>query len=187
MKNLLIILSLVVATAAMAKEVQVDTKKSVIEWKGTKFGGEHFGKIYYKKGSLKLDGEKIVGGNFTVDMNSFTVEDLTDPTWKGKFLGHMKSADFFEVEKYPTSSLKVKGYEKGKIVADLTIKGKTNEVRFPITKMGNAYKGKITFDRTKWGMKYGSGLIGTALDKTINDEVYLDFNVVIKNKEVASK
>jgi polyisoprenoid-binding protein YceI len=92
----------------------------------------------------------------------------------------MKSADFFEVSKYPTSSMKVKGIKNGKMVADLTIKGKTNEVTFPITKKDGIYTGTLVFDRTKWGMKYGSGLIGTALDKTIHDEVTLDYKLVLK-------
>jgi polyisoprenoid-binding protein YceI len=180
MKKLLILLAMSLVTVGMAHASEIDLKKSSLKWKGSKFGGEHYGQIFYKSGNVKVEGDKITAGEFIVDMSSFTVEDLKDSPWGEKFLGHMKSADFFDVGKYPTSKLKVKGFKDGKVVADLTIRGKTNEIIFPVTKKGNTFTGKLTFNRTKFDMKYKSGLIGTAADKVIHDDVHLDFTVVLK-------
>lgn len=51
--------------------------------------------------------------------------------------GHLKSADFFDAEKYPTmtfksTGVKVKGLEAGEVEGDLTIKGVTKKVAFDV-------------------------------------------------------
>mgnify|MGYP000395000556 CR=1 FL=1 len=99
---------------------------------------------------------KLVSGVFVADLKNFTVDDL-EGEWEKKFLTHMKSDDFFEVEKYPKSKLKIKSVKDGKATADLTIKDKTNEVTFDLKEKDGAYTGVLKFDRTKFGMIYGSG------------------------------
>ncbi len=158
----------------------IDLKKSTLKWTGTKVTGKHFGKIYFKKGSVEMKDGKLTGGNFVVDMNSFTVDDLSGD-WAKKFIGHMKSPDFFTTEKFPEASLKIKSVKDKTVTADLTIKGKTNEVKFDVTKKGKAYSGVLKFDRTKFDMKYGSGDFFKNLgDKMIHNEVTVDFNFVVK-------
>src|SRR5690554_1672497 len=98
------ILTSFLALAAFADTKVLDTKASHIQWKGTKVTGEHFGKLYYKEGKLEVVDGKIKGGEFVVDINTLTVEDL-EGEWAQKFLDHMKSNDFFEIEKYPTAKL----------------------------------------------------------------------------------
>ena len=98
-----------------------------------------------------------------------------------KFSSHLKGADFFETEKFPTATLKVKKVEGHSVTADLTIKGVTKEVKFLVAKMGKTYAGTLTFDRTLFGIKYGSKsffkIIG---DKAIDNMVSLVFNVTEK-------
>ena len=123
---------------------------------------------------------KITGGEFVADLTAFTVTDL-EGEWKDKFLGHMKSGDFFDVAKYPTSKLVIKSVKGNKVTADLTVKDKTNEVTFDMKNKGNEYSGKLVFDRTKFGMIYGSGDFFKNLgDKMINNEVTVDFKFVVK-------
>src|SRR4051812_40916379 len=62
----------------------------------------------------------------TVDVSTITTRDE-------KRDGHLKSPDFFDVEKYPTltfksKSVKVKGKEELSVTGDLTIHGVTKEV-----------------------------------------------------------
>jgi polyisoprenoid-binding protein YceI len=177
MKQLLLALVLTVSTAFAA---DVDLKKSSFKWQGTKVTGKHFGKIYLKSGKVDLKDGKLAGGTFVADMNSFTVDDLSGE-WAEKFIGHMKSKDFFTVKKFPTASLKIKSVKGKKVTADLTVKGKTNEVKFDVVQKGDTYSGVLKFDRTKFDMTYGSGDFFKGLgDKMIHNDVTVDFSFVVK-------
>lgn len=175
-----LMLSVTLVTSALAFGADIDLKKSTLKWEGTKVTGKHFGKILFKKGSVDIKEGKLTGGNFVVDMNSFTIEDLKGE-WGTKFIGHMKSADFFEVKKHPEAKLKIKSVKGKTATADLTIKGKTNEVKFDLKNEGKSYSGVLKFDRTKFDMKYGSGDFFKNLgDKMIHNEVKVDFKFVAK-------
>lgn len=177
--ELLLMTSLFIANAFA---VEIDLNDSSLGWIGKKVTGQHNGKVLYKSGEVVLKDGKLAGGEFVVDMNSISVEDLQGE-WATKFLTHMKSGDFFNVEKFPTSKLKITSVEGNKVKADLTIKGKTNSVSFPIVQNGSTYSGNLTFDRTKFDMVYNSGNFFKDLgDKMINDEVNVEFKFVVKNK-----
>jgi len=111
-------------------------------------------------------------------MTSLTATDLTGD-YLGKLNGHLKSEDFFGTEKYTTSKLvfkKIAAKANGvyTVTADLTIKDVTAPVTFDITVNGNTAKAALKIDRTKYGIKYGSGSFFDNLgDKTINDEFEL--------------
>ena len=158
----------------------VDLKGSSLKWTGTKVTGKHFGKIFFKTANVGFTKEKLSSGDFTVDMKNFTIDDLNGE-WATKFLKHMKSGDFFEVEKFPTASLKIKSVKGNTAIADLTIKGKTNEVKFDLKQVKNTYSGVLKFDRTKFNMKYGSGdFFKGPGDKMIHNDVTVDFKFVVK-------
>jgi polyisoprenoid-binding protein YceI len=174
------LLAITALTITSAFGADIELKSSSLKWHGTKVTGKHFGKIYFKKGSVDLKEGKISGGSFVVDMKTFTVDDLSGE-WATKFSTHMKSKDFFTVEKYPTSKLKFKSVKGNTVTADLTIKDKTNEVKFDLKKEGKSYSGVLKFDRTKFGMVYGSGDFFKGLgDKMIHNEVKVDFKFVVK-------
>lgn len=159
---------------------EVDTSKSEFKWEGSKVTGKHYGIVPLKSGTVTMKDGKLTGGEFVADLTAFTVTDL-EGEWADKFLGHMKSADFFEVKKYPTSKLVIKSVKGKKVVADLTVKDKTNEVTFDLNQKGSEYSGVLVFDRTKFGMIYGSGDFFKNLgDKMINNEVKVDFKFVVK-------
>lgn len=158
----------------------VDTNASVIKWTGKKVTGKHYGKVSFKSGELELKDGKIVGGSFVADMTTITVDDLTGE-WKQKFLGHMKSDDFFSTAKFQTAKVVIKKVDGNKITADLTIKGKTNSVTFNYSLKGKTFSGDFSFDRTKYDIKYNSGKFFESLgDKLIYDDVAMSFNVVLK-------
>jgi len=90
----------------------------------------------------------------------------------------MKSADFFDVSKYPDAKLVLTKMRKGKAKGKLTVRGKTNTVKFPYTFKNGVYSGTMKFDRTKFDMKYGSKSFFKSLgDKAIDNEVVVDFKV----------
>lgn len=180
-----IALALLVAlgtTYATAQNKKIDVKKSTINWVGKKVTGEHTGTINFKDGLLIFKNDKLKGGNFTVDMPTISCTDLSGE-WKQKLDGHLKSDDFFGVEKFSTSTLVfkkigTKGNGVYTVTADLTIKGITNPIVFDITIKGNTASTNLKIDRTKYGIKYGSGSFFDNLgDKTIYDDFELTVNL----------
>ena len=155
------------------KEVKIENSKVV--WKGYKVTGSHEGTIALKSGQLNFDDDKLTGGEFTIDMSTITATDL-EGEYKGKLEGHLKSDDFFGIEKYPTASLvftKVKSTGKNsyKVTGDLTIKGKTNSVTLNVSIYGNKANATLKVDRSKFDIRYGSTSFFDGLkDKAIYDE-----------------
>ena len=178
--NKLIKLALVAALSiSTAFAGNMDLGKSVLKWKASKGAagfklGSHYGKIKFLDGDIQSKNGNLVGGNFTVDMKNFTVEDMSG-TWAQKFIGHVKSADFFAVDKHPTSKLIIKSVKNGKALANLTINGKTNTVSFKVKSSNDSFSGKLVFDRTKFNINYGKD--ESLGDKFIHKEVELEFHI----------
>jgi polyisoprenoid-binding protein YceI len=175
------------------KEKTVDTKGSTLKWKAKKVTAEHSGTIDLTDGKLLFDGKTLTGGEFTINMSSLAVSDLTDPKTNQMLAGHLKSDDFFAVDKFASSVFKItsatqndkKDASAYTITGDLTIKGITHPITFPAkvyVKRGEAVAyAKITVDRTLYGIKYGSGQFFAGLgDKMIEDTFELDIRMVAK-------
>ena len=183
-----------VSQKAADKTLKLQPQLSTLGWTGKKVTGQHNGSIQFKEGDVLIRGNQIVGGTFTVDMNSLKVEDIKDADSNGKLVGHLRSEDFFSIDKNPASTFKItkvtplKGNAAGNnatITGDLTIKGITQTVSFP-AKVGvkggvASASGTATIDRTKFDIKYGSKSFFESIgDKAIMDEFALSFNVIAK-------
>ncbi|GAB3531257.1 YceI family protein [Pontibacter brevis] len=179
-------------TVVAATTLPVNTASSTMTWNAKKFGGEHAGNVKIANGTLDLNGRKLVGGNFLIDMTSITDTDITNPDFNKKLTDHLKSEDFFSVAKHPTATFKITkvtpvtkpkaGQPNYTITGDLTIKGITNDITFPanVKTDGKSAEAdtKIELDRTKWDIKYRSGMLGTAADKVIDDTFTVDLKLV---------
>lgn len=165
----------------------VDTEASSVAWLGKKVTGEHNGVVNLKEGSFTFEDGALTGGTFTVDMKSIVDSDLSGE-WKEKLEGHLKSDDFFGVEKFPTASFTItkavpQGPGKYKVIGNITIKGKTEEIQFPADleeKDGKVVgTASLTIDRSKFDVRYGSGSFFDDLgDKTIYDNFDLTVTIV---------
>jgi polyisoprenoid-binding protein YceI len=185
----MMLLALMVS-GAIAQKKSLVSDESQVKWSGKKVGGEHHGFISLKSGVLEMKGNEVVAGNFVMDMKSISNTDLTDAEYNGKLVGHLKSDDFFGVEKFPESTLiitsgKLKGNNVYVFKGNLTIKGKTNPVEFEaMSKAVGAntlFTGKLVVDRSLYDVRYGSGKFFDNLgDKMINDNFELEFSVVLK-------
>jgi polyisoprenoid-binding protein YceI len=161
----------------------MNVTNSNIIWKGYKVTGSHEGMIALKSGNLIFDHNELVGGVFNVDMSSLACTDLSGE-YKNKLEGHLKSEDFFNTAKYPTSNLTFKkvsptGKNSYNIEAEITIKGKKQMVSFSASVYGNKASAVLKIDRTKFDIKYGSGSFFDGLgDNLIYDEfdLILDIN-----------
>lgn len=176
------------AAAEFVAPATVSKTESQVRWEASKVTGTHWGYVPLKNATLDYSGGKIKGGSFDMDMVNLTVEDLTEAKSKGNLTGHLKSDDFFSVEKFNTSTFKITEAKSSNgtdytISGNLTIKGITQKISFP-AKVSVAGKkvtatGQITFDRTKFDIKFRSGSYFENLaDKMIYDEVKLDVKLV---------
>ncbi len=170
-----------------ATTYKVDTSKSELIWRGKKVTGEHHGTIDLQSGSFTLDGMKLTGGSFVADMNSIKDLDIADKDMNGKLTGHLKSEDFFGVEKHPMAKFVVtkatpKSGGTADVTGDLTIKGITKPATFPVTVTSSGgqamVKGTIIVDRSKYDMKFRSKSFFDAA--TLGDKmVYDDFEIEV--------
>ena len=177
-----------------AKSLMVDLSKSQVEWTGfKKVGSKHMGHITLKDGTVDIKDGKFSGGKFVFDMKSITNEDLKDsPDYQTKLVSHLKSEDFFNVEKYPDATFEVTGVKekdgKQMISGNLTMIGKKKPIEFPaeIKIKDGIAEGTATIevDRTKWGLTYGSGNFFKELvaDKIIKDAFELKVKIAAKSK-----
>lgn len=184
----LVIAMLFSATHLMAQKVEVDVKKSVLNWKGEKVTGEHIGTIQLKDGYLMMKDGNISGGLFHIDMTTIKNTDVEDADYSAKLDGHLKSDDFFGVENYPVATLEIKdasSFQGGssKVMAHLTIKEKTHPVNFEVIRKDGKLLAKVIVDRAKYDVKYNSGSFFQDLgDKLIYDEFTLDVELVVVAK-----
>ncbi len=188
----LMLASMVTFSFVILNQVKVDTSASEVTWKGYKVTGSHSGTIDLKSGSFEIEDDKIVGGEFVIDMTSLKNTDMAGSGGAAKLEGHLKSDDFFGVDKYPTANFKVTSSTPAKmersfnISGDLTIKGKTNPITF-VAQMENTKNGiictaQLKVDRTLYDVKYGSGKFFEGLgDKMINDEFDINIRLVGAN------
>ncbi|HZK62286.1 MAG TPA: YceI family protein [Anaerovoracaceae bacterium] len=166
-------------------KLNADTEKTKILWLGEKVTGQHTGTINLQSGWLLWQDNKIISGEFNIDMTT-----LKESEANARLEGHLKSDDFFGVENFPISKLVVTGstpFDKGTGVVSgmLTIKGVTNPITFKAIMQKKDVEtwffANITVDRSKYNIRYGSGAFFDNLgDKTIYDEFKLKVSLLVK-------
>jgi polyisoprenoid-binding protein YceI len=183
--------SLNTATTGKFLRYGIDIKESLITWRGSMVfasKGQHAGYARFSKGEIMLEKDQLVGGLFEVDMNS-----ITDPVHgsDNDLIEHLKSADFFDVQKFPAANFAVamvSAADSGNvnITGNLTMKGITQVVTFPakleVQDSVIYANGRLIIDRTKWDVRYKSGKFFQDLaDEAISDDIIFDVRIVAKN------
>ncbi|MEL7002362.1 MAG: YceI family protein [Bacteroidota bacterium] len=101
-----------VVEVVASKTLEVNTTESVVSWIGSKPAGKHNGTIPVSAGNLSIEGDQIVGGEFTINIAGIENEDLKeDEDSYGKLIGHLKSPDFFDAESHPTAEFVITSVE----------------------------------------------------------------------------
>lgn len=171
---------------------KLDATASKVEWFAEKVTGKHNGTVNLSNGML-TDTHGEWTGAFDMDMTSIAVSDLEAGKGKEKLEGHLKSPDFFDVEKYKTAKLVVSSIKPIAEPKDgmthtvsgfLTIKDKSNPVSFDVVMKNDGAKmsctGKMVIDRSKYDVRYGSkSFFADIGDKAIMDDFTLKFNVAL--------
>lgn len=179
-----------VSTTKDGTQFVVDTLNSNIEWKGYKIfkteNTSHFGTIKFESGMITVKDGKLESGNFVADMGSLTSEDLKNKKQDlEKLNSHLKSADFFEVDKFPTSSYEItkvspasEGDYNTVLDGNLSIKGIKKAVQFKANVFVNGNEVSIATEpkdimRDEFGVKFQS----PAANGVIKNEVTLQMKV----------
>ncbi|MCF7797955.1 MAG: YceI family protein [Lentisphaeria bacterium] len=185
------------AQSAMAGDtLMLDTQASKLGWWAHKVTGEHHGTVDIARGYAVIKDGQLVGGQAIAQMNTITDEDIESPEWNAKLVNHLKSDDFFMVEKFPEATLSLTKLAYGEndsitVTADLTIKGITHPVTFPLIVNENTNgtwhaQGEVTVDRTLWDIRYRSGKFFPDIgDKLIYDDFKLNFDLQTLAKPVS--
>lgn len=159
-----------------------------VKWTGFGVGKSHSGDIAIKSGSVEMNGTALTGGSFTLDMTSLKTGDSP------KLEGHLRSPDFFDVDKFKEGQFKITKVEEikdakagptHKIFGELTIKGKTNPEEFlaTVSKQGKGFAAKVETeikDRTQYDIVYNSGkfkAVSVLGDKLINDNIKIQLDI----------
>lgn len=186
------------AAAASGVTFQIDTTATAVNWQATHKGGlaPRFGIIKVSGGSLSAEDGQLTAGDLEVSLAGLQV-DPKSVTEEGKkysdLEGHLKSADFFDVEKYPSAKFVITGvapYDSTQqksllagatniISGNLTLKDSTLNISFPaqvaVTDNDITAKAKFTIDRTAWGVNYKTE--GSPEDWIISKEVEVGFDL----------
>ena len=167
--------------------------RTELSWIGKEISTKiHTGTLNLSDGTIQIIDENTINGNITIDMSSINVTDLQGRA-KEMLEGHLRSADFFEVENYPnaTLSFKSKTYNKLKNQIDfegqLTIKDISNPILFSATLLESSpylrAKSILSFDRSKYDVRFRSGSFFENLgDKLILDDIDVNIMLVTEKK-----
>ena len=163
-------------TAGSAK-YQITPQNSKIEFVGSKVTGSHNGSFGNFAGQIEYGGTPETSRvNITIETNSITADDAN-------LTKHLKTADFFDVAKYPQAefvSTAIKaGGDKGAshtITGNLKMHGVTKAITFPanisVTPDVATVDSSFSINRKDFEINYAG-----AADNLIRDEVVLTLRI----------
>ena len=169
--------------------LNIETQKSNIVWTGKKLSTkEHQGTLDFKKGHIAIYDDGIIEGEIIINMLTINTTDIQG-RGKESLDGHLKSSDFFDVENHPDAVIKFHGNEaqfsnnKLNLNGNLTIKDITHPISFDadLEQTDNSITANaiISFDRSKYDVRYGSGKFFENLgDNLILDEINVNVLIV---------
>ena len=163
MRHSCAVLTLILATGVLVgADYPLTSTNTTITFVGAKPKGKHEGGFKTVSGTAKVDGTDLttLKIDVTIDMKSIFSDN-------DQLTGHLKGADFFDVNNHPKAMFKVTKVEKAEkgytLTGELTMLGKTKPVVMPSTLSvaGDALTLKSDFkiNRTDWGMTFGKGKI----------------------------
>ncbi|MDF7814874.1 YceI family protein [Hymenobacter sp. YC55] len=162
---------------------KLDETKSVAEWQG------FLRNSYFNAGSISVASEElevvngqVTSGRFVLPLSSLVNFNLPDAQ-KPLLIGHLQSADFFnmalhpnlrftitQVSRYTSGDTKAVSGANYMVTGDLTMLDQTHSISFPakinVNKQKITVQADVQVDRTRWGITYAS-------DPSLPDEHYI--------------
>ena len=183
----LIISSLLIG--GQGRILTADLENSNLRWLAEKVTGSHWGNVSLKKGVVEFKDDRLISGEFIVDMTSIKVMDIKDSPWGDKLEAHLHAGDFFDTEKYPEAYFFLNSalIKNNKIIinGDMTIKDKKHPIEFNCEIIHSdglaSAKGQMKIDRTLYDITYRSAEYYPDIgDRMIDDIFTIDFEIETK-------
>lgn len=165
-----------VATAEGEGQRHTFAEGSTVSWIGSKVTGSHDGGFHAFDGEISL-----VDGDPAASRVSVVIDTTSLWSDSERLTGHLKSADFFEVETYPTAtftSTSIEPAEEGyAVTGNLELHGVAKSITFPATI--SVEEGRIAIQAEFFIQRYDWDIVYPGRpDDLIRDEVVIRLDLV---------
>jgi len=138
----------------------IEPATSKVAWTGAKITANHEGSFNQFAGTITVPGGKAEAAKIHLDIDTPSLTTQPD-----KLQGHLKSADFFDVEKFPKATFDTVSVAAGgpngathTITGNLALHGVTKSVTFPatvtVTPAKVSAKADFSISRKDWNLVY---------------------------------
>lgn len=172
----------------------IDLDESRVGWTGRNLINKHHGTLAIESGSLNFKDGKLTGGEIVLDLERIECTDLEGSDMHDVLIRHLHDHDFFDVQNHPRAIVRITdvcalpgagaGAPNMEITADLNLRGQSHPIIFKAvtgtTDEGHAAaQATLSFDRTQWGVLYGSGKFFHRLaGHLVNDFIDLELRII---------
>ncbi|MRS01920.1 sulfurtransferase [bacterium] len=174
----------------------IDCSQSSFEWTGRNILRKHFGTIAISGGEITVKDGEVTAGSIMLDMRTIKNCDLQDQEENSLLVCHLKSEDFFDVERFPAAGFELltcevlveatPGSPNYCIHGELSLKEVKREVSIPaiiVPDENGSIRAQAHFDidRTEWNIAYGSGKLFEKLGMhLVNDTISLELFITTR-------
>jgi polyisoprenoid-binding protein YceI len=138
----------------------IEPQTSKVAWTGAKITANHEGSFSQFSGTIAVSGGKPEAAKIHIDIDTPSLTTQPD-----KLMGHLKSPDFFDVEKFPKATFDSVSIAAGgangathTITGNLALHGVTKSVTFPavvaVTPTKVSAKANFSISRKDWNLVY---------------------------------
>jgi polyisoprenoid-binding protein YceI len=169
------------AAPAAGTEYTFSQDGSKLEFVGAKVTAKHDGGFKTFRGTIRVPDGKVENGSVEMDIDTDSIFTDTE-----KLTGHLKSADFFDTQKFPKARFTSTGIKPGgeanathTVTGNLELHGVTKSISFPAKIQANddgiSVESEFGINRKDFGILY----TGKA-DDLIRDDVLIKLNIRAK-------
>ncbi len=172
------------AAEGQVEKLAISSETSKVNWVGSKVTGSHDGSFQKFSGNVELVDGKITGGKIEVTIDATSMQSDSE-----KLTGHLKSADFFDVEKFPEAKFTSTKIDEGgaddathTITGNLELHGQTKSIKFPatvaITDSEATATSEFSINRKDFEINYAG-----MKDDLIRDDVVIKLDIKVSRKK----
>ncbi|HEY7213265.1 MAG TPA: YceI family protein [Thermoanaerobaculia bacterium] len=186
-----VVLTALAALPLHADTFTVDPAHSEVTFQIRHLVSQVRGRFNDFSGTIQMDPKNLPASSVEFQIKAASID--TNQSDRDK---HLRSADFFDVEKFPeitfkSKSIKPAGKDTYNVTGTLTMHGVSKEVTLPVTYLGQAnmrgvragFAASTTLDRKDYGITWNHALDnGGAI---LGDEVKVEINLETAKKDEA--
>ncbi len=153
-------------------EYAIEAYENYVTWQVMNEEVKHSGSVPIKKGTLKIENNKIVEGQVTVDMTNIMIDNFGEEGDVSELMAHLKNEDYFDVNQFPEAKITFHWLDGSGLeqimLGEMLIKDIPNTVRFDISARQADSRTIVAKSYLNvYGAKHGIGSASN-LEKNIN-------------------